>query len=87
MMENKKRTDTITINAVRCSRTEDHVPVNSVPVNAEKCPSENRVEELIATSLQQFAERLQINSARTEQIADTKKKKQYSASSARNSDI
>ena len=71
----KNRTDTIKINAVRCFRAEDHVPVNCVPVNAEHCPSENRVEELIATALQQFAERLQINSARTEQIADTKKKK------------
>ena len=71
----KNGTGTIKINAVRCLRAEDHVPVNCVPVNAEQCPSENRVEELIATALQQFAERLQINSARTEQIVDTKKKK------------
>ena len=60
---------------MRCLRAEAHDPVNSVPINAEHFPSENRVEELIATALQQFAERFQINSAGTEQIADTKKKK------------
>ena len=42
----KNGTDTIRINAVRCLRAEDHVPVNCVPINAEQCPSENRVEKL-----------------------------------------
>ena len=46
----KNRTDTFKINAVRYLQAEDHVPVNCVPVNAEHCPSENRVEELIATA-------------------------------------
>ena len=73
--EKKNGTDIIKINAVRCLRAEDHVPVNCVPVNAEQCPSENRVEELIASALQQFANRLRINSAGTEQIEDTIKKK------------
>lgn len=64
------RSDIVTINAVRCLRAEDCATVKSV-----QCPSENRVEELIATALQQFVQRLQINSAQAEHIADTKKKK------------
>ena len=66
---NQNRKEIISINAVRCL-SEDHVSDN-----LEQCPSENRVEELIAAALQQFAERIQINSVQTERIADTKKRK------------
>ena len=53
---NRNRKEIISINAVRCL-LEDHVSDN-----LEQCPSENTVEELIAAALQQFAERIQINS-------------------------
>ena len=62
---NQNRKEIISINAVRCL-SEDHVSDN-----LEQCPSENRVEELIAAALQHFAERIQINSVQTERIADT----------------
>ena len=66
---NRNRKEIISINAVRCL-SEDHVSDN-----LEQCPSENRVEELVAAALQQFAERIQINSVQTEHISDTKKRK------------
>ena len=66
---NQNRKEIISINAVRCL-SEDHVSDN-----LEQCPSENTVEELIAAALQQFAERIQINSVQTKRIADTKKRK------------
>ena len=81
--ENQKTMEMISINSVRCL-SEDHVPDN-----VEHCPSENRIKGLIAAALQQFAEKIQINSVQTERMADTKrkKKKQCDASSARNLDI
>ena len=66
---NQNRKEIISINSVRCL-SEDHVSDN-----LEQCPSENRVEELIAAALQQFAERIQVNSVQTERIANTKKRK------------
>ena len=66
---NQKRKEIISINSVRCL-SEDHVPDN-----VEQCPSENRVEELMAAALQLFAERIQTNPVQSERIAVTKKKK------------
>ena len=66
---NQSRKEILSINSVRCL-SEDHVPDN-----VEQCSSEKRVEELIAAALQQFAERIQIDSVQTERIADTKKRK------------
>lgn len=52
------------------SRKETEATVNSV-----LSPSEDRVEQLIASALEQFAEKLQSITVKVEQIADRKRKK------------
>ena len=62
------RNEDLLINSMDC------LPEGCVPANTDYFLSEHRVEELIATALQQFAERLP-NTVKPKELVDTKKKR------------
>ena len=64
----KKRNGDVLINSVGC------LPEGCVPANTDYFLSEHRIEELIATALQQFAEQLP-NTVKLKELVDTKKKR------------